>query len=237
MHVGERPYVVVGTQTINISTHGLNLDAMTGMLTQLLPADALAQLEEFGAVEYRVPQQAEDRFTIVAARGGDDVWIEIRRRRSSNEAPKPQAAPAVTTPPAPPPVVEAPAIDAAMAIEMPPPIEVPMMPAPAAESLTAAETSTTSSQVLAEFLSEPEPIIEYVPRVHEPEPVVEAIPVPAVESIPEPVDPGASCRVSVRRCSRVGMAAHRSGRHGAGLCRAGGNGCGRGAHACSGASC
>ena len=32
MHVGERPYVVVGTQTINISTHGLNLDAMTGML-------------------------------------------------------------------------------------------------------------------------------------------------------------------------------------------------------------
>ena len=55
MHVGERPYVVVGTQTINISTHGLNLEAMTGMLAQMLPADAQTQLEEFGAVEYKVP--------------------------------------------------------------------------------------------------------------------------------------------------------------------------------------
>ena len=81
MHVGERPYVVVGTQTINISTHGLNLDAMTGMLTQLLPAGSHVQLEEFGAVEYRIPEQGEDRFTVVAARGGDDIWIEIRRRR------------------------------------------------------------------------------------------------------------------------------------------------------------
>ncbi|MFM8532254.1 MAG: hypothetical protein ACKOEC_01455 [Acidimicrobiia bacterium] len=188
MHVGERPYVVVGTQTINISTHGLNLDAMTGMLAQLLPADALAQLEEFGAVEHRVPQQGADRFTIVAARGGDDVWIEIRRRTSSGEAPKPQAAPAITTPPAPPPVVEAPAVDAAMPIDLPPPIEVPMMPTPAAESQTAAETAATSSQVLAEFLSEPEPIIEYVPLGHAPEPVVEAIPAPSVESIAVPSD-------------------------------------------------
>ena len=99
MHVGERPYVVVGTQTINISTHGLNLDAMTGMLTQLLPADSHAQLEEFGAVEYRIPEQGEDRFTVVAARGGDDIWIEIRRRRPQPAvaavvaAPKPHTAP------------------------------------------------------------------------------------------------------------------------------------------------
>lgn len=82
MHVGERPYVVVGTQTINISTQGLNLEAMTGMLAQLLPADAQSQLEEFGAVEYQVPPQGDDRFTIVTARGGDDVWIEIRRRQA-----------------------------------------------------------------------------------------------------------------------------------------------------------
>ena len=81
MHVGERPYVVVGTQTVNISTHGMNLDAITGMLAQLLPADSMAQLEEFGAVEYRVPHEGHDRFTVVAARGGDDIWLEIRRRR------------------------------------------------------------------------------------------------------------------------------------------------------------
>ena len=89
MHVGERPYVVVGTQTINISTHGLNLEAMTGMLTQLLPAEPQTQLEEFGAVEYRIPQQGEDRFSVVAARGGDDIWIEIRRRRQPVAAPAP----------------------------------------------------------------------------------------------------------------------------------------------------
>ena len=88
MHVGERPYVVVGTQTINISTHGLNLEAMTGMLGQLLPAESQAQLEEFGAVEYRIPQQGEDRFSVVAARGGDDIWIEIRRRRHQWQAPR-----------------------------------------------------------------------------------------------------------------------------------------------------
>jgi hypothetical protein len=81
MHVGERPYVVVGTQTISISPHGLNLDAMIGMLTQLLPAESHVQLEEFGAVEYRIPEQGDDRFAVVAARGGDDIWIEIRRRR------------------------------------------------------------------------------------------------------------------------------------------------------------
>src|SRR5687768_13168840 len=81
MHVGERPYVVVGTQTINISTHDLNLDAMTAMLAQVLPAESQAQLEEFGAVEYKIPQQGDDRFSVVGARGGDDIWIEIRRRR------------------------------------------------------------------------------------------------------------------------------------------------------------
>jgi twitching motility protein PilT len=99
MHVGERPYVVVGTLTINISTHGLNLEAMTGMLAQLLPADAQTQLEEFGAVEYRIPQQGDDRFSVVAARGGDDIWIEIRRRRPAAAArPQPASAP---EPPAP----------------------------------------------------------------------------------------------------------------------------------------
>ena len=48
MHVGERPYVVVDTQTIHISTHELNLEAMTGMLVQLLPSESQGQLEEFG---------------------------------------------------------------------------------------------------------------------------------------------------------------------------------------------
>jgi twitching motility protein PilT len=81
MHVGERPYVVTQAGTLDLSTHGLNLGAMTGMLQQLLPAEAQSSLEEFGAVEHTLPSLGDDRFTMVAARGGDDIWIEIRRRR------------------------------------------------------------------------------------------------------------------------------------------------------------
>jgi hypothetical protein len=38
MHVGEKPYVVTAAGPIDLSTHGLNLQAMTGMLAQLIPA-------------------------------------------------------------------------------------------------------------------------------------------------------------------------------------------------------
>lgn len=86
MHVGERPYVVVGTNPLHISTHELTLDTTIGMLSQLLPAETLATLEEFGAVEYRLPDLGDDRFNVVAARGGDDIWIEIRRRRQQSAA-------------------------------------------------------------------------------------------------------------------------------------------------------
>ncbi len=81
MHVGERPIVVAGPRTIDLSAHGLNVSAMTGMLAQLLPADAQSQLVEYGAVEHRLPPRGLDQFTVVAARGGEDIWIEIRRRR------------------------------------------------------------------------------------------------------------------------------------------------------------
>src|SRR5687767_4218078 len=84
MHVGEKPYVVVGKSPLHISTHELTLDTTIGMMSQLLPADVLATLEEFGAVEHRLTDVGDDRFNIVAARGGDDIWIEIRRRRGQS---------------------------------------------------------------------------------------------------------------------------------------------------------
>jgi hypothetical protein len=52
MHVGERPYVVAGTGTINISTHPLTIEMMTGMLAQLLSAEGLVSLEEYVAARY-----------------------------------------------------------------------------------------------------------------------------------------------------------------------------------------
>ena len=86
MHVSERPYVVVGKSPLHISTHELTLETTISMMSQLLPAEALATLDEFGAVEHRLPDVGDDRFNVVAARGGDDIWIEIRRRRNQSEA-------------------------------------------------------------------------------------------------------------------------------------------------------
>jgi len=101
MHAGEPPRVIVGTQAVDISSHRLNLDAMTGMVSQLLPAAVLSQLEEFGAVEYHLPMSGEDSFTVVASRSDADVWIEVRRRRALTTAPaspEPEPARSVVVP-------------------------------------------------------------------------------------------------------------------------------------------
>lgn len=90
LHIGERPYVVVGTQTTNISAHALNVDAMTSLLSQLLPADVQTQLEESGAAQHVLEFPGADRFIVVAAKGGDEIWIEIRRRPAA-PAPAPAA--------------------------------------------------------------------------------------------------------------------------------------------------
>jgi twitching motility protein PilT len=89
MHVGEKPYVVASAGPIELSSQGLNLQAMAGMVAQLLPAELQRALTEFGAVEHELPPTSAahgDRFTVVVARGGDDVWIEIRRHRRSRDA-------------------------------------------------------------------------------------------------------------------------------------------------------
>src|SRR5262249_39625906 len=44
--------------------------------------------EEFGAIQYELPAAPEfpgEHFTVVAARGGDDLWVEIRRRRAPDD--------------------------------------------------------------------------------------------------------------------------------------------------------
>jgi len=144
MHVGERPYVVVGTGTLDLSSQILNLGAMTGMLQQLLPPAAQDSLEEFGAVEHRLPPHDHDAFTVVAARGGDDIWIEIRRRR------KPVAALAAVPPESP--------VNADVPLAL-----VDVHPTPDAVTETAAETPVeTAVEMVAEAVVDelPEATIE-----------------------------------------------------------------------------
>ena len=103
MHVGEKPYVVTASSSMNayrgplawgqveLSSRVLTFDAVSNMLGQILPADQQQELTEFGAIEHEIPSPAgvAGRFTVVAARGGEDVWVEVRRR--AIEIPQPVA--------------------------------------------------------------------------------------------------------------------------------------------------
>ncbi len=122
LHVGEKPYVVAAAGPVELSRQGLGLGAMEGMLAQLLTADALRSLREMGAVEHELddcPAAAGDRFTVVAARGGDDIWIELRRHRRTMSAAVPE--PAHVSAPAPAPVTEVAAASELAAAAPPPP--------------------------------------------------------------------------------------------------------------------
>ena len=104
MHVGEKPYVVTTSSAMNayrgplawgqveLSSRILTPDAVLGMVTQILPPDQRHALEDVGAIEHEIasPAGVRDRFTVVAARGGDDIWLELRRH--------PVAEPAVEAP-------------------------------------------------------------------------------------------------------------------------------------------
>src|SRR5580765_1699853 len=88
MHAGDKPYVVSPSGQVDLATRGLALDAINGIVNQLLPSELQHALDEFGAVQYELPSRPEfpgEHFTVVAARGGDDVWVEVRRRKVPDE--------------------------------------------------------------------------------------------------------------------------------------------------------
>ena len=113
LHAGERPYVVTPTGQSELASRALTLEAVKGMLNELLSNDARLALDELGAVQHDLPSPgfaAGDTFNVVAARGGDDIWIEIRRHRKPayvEPAPErePEPIPLVTPEPEPVPVV------------------------------------------------------------------------------------------------------------------------------------
>jgi twitching motility protein PilT len=107
MHVGEKPTVMTGRGPVVLSAGPLTLAAMADLLRKLLPADAQQSLDEFGAVEADLPPTTAggaERFTVVAARGGNDIWIEVRRQRVLPfDLPGPEASAPAPQPPAVPP--------------------------------------------------------------------------------------------------------------------------------------
>jgi twitching motility protein PilT len=146
MHVGEKPYVVASAGPIELSTQGLNLQAMTGMVAKLLPFEAQHTLSEVGAVEHHLdamPVMRGDRFTVVVARGGDDIWIEMRRHRQARTAAS-VAEPAAAAPPA---AADTPA--ASEPVCEPVHGEEPHEPAPTPESASTAEPDAPAAEPAA----------------------------------------------------------------------------------------
>ena len=99
MHTGEKPYVVLSSVSIStfrgplswgqveLSSRPLTGDAVLSMLGQMLSPDQSQMLNELGAIEHEIdaPGDSGERFTVTAARGGDDVWVEVRRRKKTAE--------------------------------------------------------------------------------------------------------------------------------------------------------
>jgi len=103
MHIGERPYVLSPSGSTNLSERTLTVDAMKGVLNDLLsPADQ-ETLDDIGAVEREITTKDApgDKFILVAARGGDDIWIELRRQRAVVPLSKPAEPAACEVPPSP----------------------------------------------------------------------------------------------------------------------------------------
>jgi twitching motility protein PilT len=107
LHAGERPYVVAPSGQSDLASRELTLEAMKGMVNELLPVEARKALDDDGAVQHQLTSSAGgEEFTVVAAKGGDDIWIEIRRRRQNVgavEVQQPIEAVAPPEPPSPPP--------------------------------------------------------------------------------------------------------------------------------------
>ena len=105
MHVGEKPYVVTTSSSMNayrgplawgqveLSSRVLTSEAVLSMVGQILPPDQRQALDELGAVEHEIspPHGVADRFSVVAARGGDDIWLELRRHPVPVARPQPAA--------------------------------------------------------------------------------------------------------------------------------------------------
>ncbi len=85
MHVGERPYVLTSAGPTNLADRPMSFDAMNNVLADLLTVEDDLTLREVGAVEKDIslPAAPGEAFRLVAARGGQDIWVELRRLRAT----------------------------------------------------------------------------------------------------------------------------------------------------------
>ena len=91
LHVGDKPHVIAESGQVNLANAGMTPEALTEVIQELAPPDARRALDEVGATQFvlpEIPQFPRERFSVVAARGGDDIWLEIRRRPATPLVPR-----------------------------------------------------------------------------------------------------------------------------------------------------
>lgn len=83
MHVGERPYVLTPAGPANVSDRPMGVEAMNNVLADLLSVEDGLTLREMGSVEKDISVESApgEKFRLIAAQGGGDIWIEFRRHR------------------------------------------------------------------------------------------------------------------------------------------------------------
>lgn len=189
LHVGERPYVVASAGPLDLSARPLNLGAMEGMLGQFLPADTQRALQELGAIEHELaslPAMAGDRFTVVAARGGDDIWIELRRHRRLKPGRRSPRAMRAETPAQDSPAPMS-ANEAAAPTPMPAPYVTPAASAPPADFVApvpAPEPPVPQVSLAPLLVGPPTPALAPEPEVAAPGREAPPAAPPAIDSLP-----------------------------------------------------
>ncbi|MDO8836486.1 MAG: ATPase, T2SS/T4P/T4SS family [Vicinamibacterales bacterium] len=90
------------TGPANLSDRPMGVEAMNNVLADLLSVEDGFALRETGAIERDVSVDSApgELFRLVAARGGDDIWVEFQRLRSAARAAASPGATATVTVPA-----------------------------------------------------------------------------------------------------------------------------------------
>jgi twitching motility protein PilT len=207
MHVGEKPYVVTMSSALDsfrgplswgqveLSSRPLTPDAVLGMLGQILSDDQRRLLEDLGAIECELVSSASpgEPFIMTAARGGDDVWVEVRRKPKAIEPvveePIVLVEPVMAEAPAVEPVVlEEPVMAEAPVVEEPVVLEEPVMAEapPVEEPIVLEEPVIAEAPVVEEPVVLEEPVMAEAPAVEEPVVLVEPVMAEA-PAVDEPV--------------------------------------------------
>jgi twitching motility protein PilT len=90
LHNGDTPYVAVAGAETEISAERLTFQAVDDVLKELLPGPSQRAFDLLGSIRYDCPPLEPypgERFTVVALREANELWLEVRREGSSAHAP------------------------------------------------------------------------------------------------------------------------------------------------------